>query len=47
MRIRPFGWLTAAACATTLLLAGAPAQAQQLRLMTGRRAAPGCHWAVR
>ena len=34
MRIRPFGSLTAA-CAMTLLLAGAPAQAQQLRLMTG------------
>lgn len=36
MRIRPFASLTAAACATTLLLAGAPVHAQQqLRLMTG------------
>ncbi len=35
MRIRPFAWLTAAACAAPLLLTGVHAQAQQLRLMTG------------
>lgn len=35
MRTRPSGWLPAATCIATLLLAAAPVQAQQLRLMTG------------